>query len=447
VSAEITDRLISAGMSAAEAHRKQLLFDAAERALPNANTSSICRWFVPGRIEVLGKHTDYAGGRSILCAAERGMCVVGRERSDSAINIFDAADGRSLNIELFADISIPARGWAIYPMSVARRIASNFHSAELRGADIALASDLPRSSGMSSSSVLVIAIFVALCEVNGLERRPEYQSNIHNAEELAEYLGCFENGQSFGSLAGDKGVGTFGGSEDHTAIICCRAGMLSQYSFRPVRAERTIKFPGDCTFVIAGSGVEASKTDSARAQYNRISRAAHAVLDVWRTKSGENLRTLNAAAIRSEDLRQQISIALLLSANPDFSPTILLDRFSQFVLESETIIPAASEALERGDLRAFGTLVDQSQQAAEEWLGNQIPETIELARSARELGAHAASSFGAGFGGSVWAMVASAEAEQFCERWKEKYRTQFEGADAERSQFFTTAPGPGILKL
>lgn len=447
MSARFTDQLIRAGMSAVEAHRKQSLFDSTEHALPNENTSPVCRWFVPGRIEVLGKHTDYAGGRSILCAAERGMCVFVRARSDSSINIFDATDGRSLKFDFSVDINIPTLGWAIYPMSVARRLANNFHVGKLHGADIAIASDLPRSAGMSSSSVFLIAIFVALAEINHLEQRLEYQSNIHNAEELAEYLGCIENGQSFGSLAGDKGVGTFGGSEDHSAILCCRAGQLSQYSFCPVRAERTLNFPTDYAFVIASSGVEASKTDAARAQYNRISRAAQAVLDEWRGKSGQDFPTLHAAATSSPDSVERISLALAMSASSEFSPETLVDRFCQFVLESEKLIPAAGDALERGDLRTFGNLVDESQLAAEQGLHNQIPETIALARSARELGAHAASAFGAGFGGSVWAMVRRVEAEEFCGRWKEKYRARFDGPSVERSQFFITAPGPGLLKL
>lgn len=446
MSAEVAQRMIRAGMSAEEAQRKQILFESAERALPPGNASSVVRWFVPGRIEVLGKHTDYAGGRSILCAAERGMCLVARARPDSAISIFDAADGRSLEFEFSADIIIPADGWAIYPMSVARRIARNFGGV-MRGADIALASDLPRSAGMSSSSVLIVAIFVALREMNGLEQRPEYKSNIHNAEELAEYLGCVENGQSFGSLAGDKGVSTFGGSEDHTAILCCHPGVLSQYSFCPVRAERTIPFPTDFTFVVASSGVEATKTDSARDRYNRISRTAQAVLDLWRSESGQNFSTLSAAALSSADAPERICAALTASLNSEFPSGILLNRFSQFFLESQKIIPAAGDALGRGDLCAFGELVEQSQQAAEQWLGNQIPETIELARAARELGAHAASAFGAGFGGSVWAMVSRSEAEQFCERWKKKYQTRFDRQDARRSRFFSTAPGPGLLRL
>ena len=58
------------------------------------------RWFVPGRIEVLGKHTDYAGGRSLICAAERGMCVVAAPRSDAFIRIADAIRGEALEVPL-----------------------------------------------------------------------------------------------------------------------------------------------------------------------------------------------------------------------------------------------------------------------------------------------------------------------------------------------------------
>ncbi|HEY4839110.1 MAG TPA: galactokinase family protein [Candidatus Acidoferrales bacterium] len=446
MSGEITERLIRAGMSASEAARKEILFEAAEDALPTENTFPIMRWFVPGRIEVLGKHTDYAGGRSILCAAERGICVAALARADSVVNIVDAVDGRRLKIDLYPDMKLPADGWAIYVMAVARRVARNFGGG-LHGADIAIASDLPRSSGMSSSSALIVAIFSVLSEMNGLGERAEYQANISSGEELAEYLGCVENGRSYRDLAGDRGVGTFGGNEDHTAILCCRAGMLSQYSFCPVRPERTTKFPAEFTFVIASSGVEASKTDSAREKYNRVSLAAAEVLAECRRKFGVQFATLHAAAMSSADAVEQIGLAMALSANSEFSPETLVDRFCQFVLESEKIIPAASDALERGDLRAFGALVDESQLGAERGLGNQIPETIELARMARELGVVAASSFGAGFGGSVWAMVLRADAEQFCARWREKYFSRFGGRDVAGSEFFISAAGPGLLRL
>ena len=70
-----------------------------------------------------------------------------------------------------------------------------------------------------------------------------------------------------------------------------------------------------------------------------------------------------------------------------------------------------------------------SQREADELLGNQIPETILMAKLARDNGAFASSSFGAGFGGSVWALVPAGEAAAFGERWIERLRT----GDAARS--------------
>ena len=71
-------RLLSVGLNASEARRKKELFtqvDAALASVSEAPREEAKRWFVPGRIEVLGKHTGYAGGRSLLCAVGRGFCV------------------------------------------------------------------------------------------------------------------------------------------------------------------------------------------------------------------------------------------------------------------------------------------------------------------------------------------------------------------------------------
>ena len=94
----------------------------------------------------------------------------------------------------------------------------------------------------------------------------------------------------------------------------------------------------------------------------------------------------------------------------------------------------------------YGRLVDDSQQLAERLLGNQIPQTIRLARLARENGAAAASAFGAGFGGSVWALVAVDRAAEFLAAWKAAYRGEFP-ADYNRSSFFLSGAGPPLLDL
>ena len=73
--------LEAAGLRAEAAASKRALFARARGAL-RAGGPQPAAFFVPGRIEVLGKHTDYAGGRSLLCAAEQGFCLVAAARSD-----------------------------------------------------------------------------------------------------------------------------------------------------------------------------------------------------------------------------------------------------------------------------------------------------------------------------------------------------------------------------
>ena len=119
----------------------------------------------------------------------------------------------------------------------------------LHGADIALASDLPRASGLSSSSALIVSLFTALSGVNALERHPAYGANIAGPDDIAAYLGGVENGRPFRSLEGDRGVGTLGGSEDHVAILCGHAGQIVQYAFDPVDRERVIRLEDDWSSV------------------------------------------------------------------------------------------------------------------------------------------------------------------------------------------------------
>src|SRR5262249_50192696 len=149
-----------------------------------------------------------------------------------------------------------------YPQTVGRRIARNFPSARC-GATIAFASKLPPSSGMSSSSALVVGTFLLLADINHLEHDVAYAGVVRTPEDLAGYLGTIENGTTFGPFLGERGVGNFGGSEDHTAILCGKPDELVQYAFCPVRYQRSILLADQYVFAIAASGVVADKTDRA----------------------------------------------------------------------------------------------------------------------------------------------------------------------------------------
>ena len=438
----IDERLLAAGMSECEAIAKREIFDRCATALGATPSAA---FFVPGRIEVLGKHTDYAGGPSLLCAVERGFIVLVAPRGDARVRV-RAVDDDAI-AELMLDPELPVRQgeWSSYPATVVRRIARNFPGART-GADIAFASDLPQASGLSSSSALTIAIYLAVAEANQLSEHPVYRQEIQTDEDLAGYLGALENGLSFGSLPGDLGVGTMGGSEDHTAILYCRADTISHYTFCPVHFHAHIPMPAHCTFVVAHSGVAAPKTSSAMARYNEAAGAVRRMVAIWNKAMSRKdacladvLASSPEAAVTLRDLLQ--------ASNPiDFTAQRLVDRFDQYVLEAHNVIPEAVVALGRGDLAAFGKIVDRSQHAAEALLGNQIAETIELARSARELGALAASAFGGGFGGSVWALVDRGAADDFARRWRAAYERAFPETGAH-ARFIVTAAGPPAMRI
>ena len=448
-------------MSVAESERKATRFGQLTKDLARLRGEAVVddgesvAFWVPGRIEVLGKHTDYSGGRSLLCAVERGICVVahalgdnppnGRNRGSSLVRIRDANSEATAEFELAPDVAAVPGHWSNYPITVARRIAANF-SGPMRGADIVFASDLPHAAGVSSSSALVVATFLALSAVNGLPETSEYRDNIQTQEDLAGYLGCVENGLDFKALRGHAGVGTFGGSEDQTAILCSRPNTLVQYSFCPVRFERAIALPAGYSFVIAASGVRAEKTGAALEHYNRVSRRLSAGLDCWRRATSRADLTIGEAIASSPDAPDRIRELFRVAVDSEYPPESLIERFDQFYVEANVIIPAAGDALVRRDLVAFGDLVAQSQRGAERSLANQIPETITLVHQARELGAVAASAFGAGFGGSVWALVESLSVETFRCGWADAYGEAFPKS-ALHADFFSTLAGPPAMRL
>ena len=402
--------------------------------------------YVPGRIEVLGKHTDYAGGATLTCAVERGVCAVYSGRPDGLVRIVDTMDQRTIEFPLAPDLAIPIGDWANYPMTVARRVARNFEP-PLTGVDMSFRNTLPVSAGMSSSSALITAVFLAIADVNHLRDRKAYREHIHNLADLAGYLGSVENGQPFGGLTGDHGVGTFGGSEDHTAILCSEPGHLGHFEFCPGRRIATLQVPQDYTFAIASSGIVAQKTGNARVRYNRASLLVGEILRLWRDTTGERHETLRAAVHSHSEAPTRLQSAIRDGQSDAFPPADLTKRLAHFLLENETLVPAAARALADGDVETFGRVADESQRGAEHLLTNQVPETIALTRFARELGAAASSAFGAGFGGSVWALVLATDAQEFTDRWRARYGTLARPRVLARSSFFLTAAGPPATSL
>ncbi len=365
-----------------------------------------------------------------MCAIDKGFFVEFEPNEEDFIKLINEDSKEVMTILIDGNQTSKDAHWSKYPQTVINRIANNFKSRKLFGANINFRSNLPQAAGLSSSSALMIAVFSAISKINNLPDFEEYQQNIGDKFELAEYLGCIENGQNYKNLTGEKGVGTFGGSQDHAAILCCKKNALSRFKFSPLALEKEILLPEDFCFAIASSGVIAEKIGAAKANYNHLSLLAKEIV----SKFNENLTlTQIIEKYGFEEMKKRLE-------NRD-----LINRLTQFYVENFEIIPQVSAHLEKGEVGKIGELVDLSHRNADKFLGNQTAETNFLQSNSRKIGALASSAFGAGFGGSVYALVKKSDAEKFLEEWRNEYLKNF-SQYIEKSEFFITNAGESKLQ-
>src|SRR5688572_1880193 len=197
---QISARLTRDGLDQVEGARKRLLGDLALEhfGILAGGDRPIALW-VPGRIEVFGKHTDYGGGHSLVAPVPRGFIFLARVRGDRVVTMADAARGERFSIDLEnraapSPSSAPApAGWRRYVVTAVHRLDRNFPGA-VPGADIAFASDLPPASGMSSSSALMVGLAAVLVQLGNIETTREWQTSISGPLDAAGYYACIENG-------------------------------------------------------------------------------------------------------------------------------------------------------------------------------------------------------------------------------------------------------------
>jgi galactokinase len=434
--------------------------------------------WVPGRIELVGKHVDYAGGESLVVAVERGIVLGMAPRAESGVRILDLDRGEEWRWrdQDRADPSEPpgpsepprlrtARGWGRYPETLVRRLEADFPGVlATGGVTLAFTNSLPTASGMSSSSAFLVALWMGLAARYG-----EALTGWGEAEDpcaLAAYLAAVESGRPFerpdrgtrpqapdggttegGSTDGatttggggtTAGVGTEGGAQDHAAILCSAPGSILHLSYRPLEMRGRVELPKGWTFVVGVSGVRAAKATGAKDRFNALSREAEQLAATWRAETGRTEPHLGAIVAARETVPAHTLESL--RANP---------RFQQFESEVTEVIPTMLSALSTWDpeaRRAFGGAVAKSWDHANTVLKNQVRETRILVDEALRIGATAASGFGAGFGGAVWALVETRHATAFAERWQQGYLRR--ASHRKREALFMESPtGPGACLI
>ncbi|MCU0635017.1 MAG: hypothetical protein MUE41_09100 [Gemmatimonadaceae bacterium] len=374
---------------------------------------------VPGRVELVGKHVDYAGGRSLTCPVDRGMVSVSVATHEPALVVHDVVRGEHVTAPLAhlrLAAAAPRPAWRAYVDAVAQRLAMNFAPLS-RGATVALGSTLPPDAGLSSSTAFTITLVIALAEANGLPDDERWRWLTEDPLRLAGYCSAIESGADYAHFPGGGGVGTMSGTQDQCAILGGSASMVDQFAYRPERREDRMAWPSAWALLVAESGVVAAKGGGAQQSYNRAARVTARLVATWNARAAMPVTTLREVIAGGSEFESLAAAA----ETEEFPESLLRARLAQFDQECRIVVPTVARAIEAADPGRLARGVAHSVAGAVWALENQVPETLALTQLAVSAGAWCASPFGAGFGGSVWAIAPRAEAESIAADWRSAY--------------------------
>ena len=225
-------------------------------------------------------------------------------------------------------------------------------------------------------------------------------------------------------------------------MLLALAGHFSAYAFAPVRHIRNVRLPCNWSLVVASSGVAAEKTGAAQRAYNHLVEASRVLLQLW-NEHEPWADSLAAALASDESAAGRLAELIRQNVVAGWSSEDLQRRLLHFQSEDACVL-AAVNAVDQNDADTLTEISTLSQRNAEQLLRQQVPQTSALAEAARFCGAFAACSFGAGFGGSVWALVERDRADAFAAAWLAQYRARY---DAPGAAVFTALPGPALTEV
>jgi galactokinase len=340
----------------------------------------------PGRVNLLGEHTDYNEGYVLPIAIDRATYVAVRPSDAQSVQVFAADIDDEDTFALDQIERSAAHPWSNYVRGVVKSLLVAGHT--LSGAQMLISSDVPRGAGLSSSAALTVATGYAFQVLNRL--------NILG-EELALLAQGAENsfvGVQCGVM--DQFISALG-QADYALLLDCR-----NLSYRPV------PLPPDVMIVVCNSQIAHALADTAYNQRRAECREAVQLMKQW-YPSITALRD-----VTSEQLQRHAAEL----------PELLRARVWHVVSENERVLHGAA-ALERGDVAAFGTLMDASHASLRDDYQVSIPELDALVAAAQRVpGCYGARLTGAGFGGCTVNLVESSAIAQFHQDVAASYRAQ-----------------------
>jgi galactokinase len=356
----------------------------------------------PGRVNLIGEHTDYNDGFVLPAAIDRETVVAigGADGGQITAIASDFGDDRDSFAIADAIDHVPA-DWANYVRGVVQALIADGHA--LTGAQMAIAGDVPLGSGLSSSASLEVAVGNALVGIAGKSIDPTHMAKIAQRAEN-DFVGC-----ACGIM--DQLISTRG-EAGHALLIDCRSLECTPVSI-----------PDGVSIIIAHSGVRHAH---AGGEYNDR-----------RAQCEAAAKHYGVAALRDVTTEQ-------LEAGKAGLDDISYRRARHVVTENARTEAAAS-ALKRGNLQRLGELMEQSHTSMRDDFEITVPAVDQLAAimAAPLNGEGGARMTGGGFGGCVIAVAPDARVSSVVKAIADQYRTP-EGLAAE---VFVCQPSAGASRV
>ncbi|MBA3692733.1 MAG: galactokinase [Acidobacteria bacterium] len=341
----------------------------------------------PGRVNLIGEHTDYNGGFVLPMAIERGTTVAAAVREDRKIRVSSVYLNEAGEIDLDAPEKARRGTWLDFVEGVARILERR--DVNLRGAELLIDSDVPSGAGLSSSAALEISVGLALTEISGKTIDKTQLALVGQAAEH-EFVGAKVGiMDQYASALGRK---------NHALLIDCRSLEAEQIPFAT----------SDVAVVICDSKV---KHKLAASEYNTRRAECEKGVEILR----EFLPKITQ--LRDVSIKDFEGYAAHL-------PEIIRKRCLHVVAENERTLNAA-EALKKGDLSEFGHLMWLSHASLRddyEVSCRELDLLVEIASQCE--GVLGGRMTGGGFGGSTVNLVRRQSVEKFTKRISDEYRRQ-----------------------
>ncbi|MFI8104438.1 galactokinase [Streptomyces sp. NPDC086023] len=359
-------------------------------------------WAAPGRVNLIGEHTDYNDGFALPMALPQTTRAAARARTDSLLRLHSTrSEGAVTEVRLdgLAPGAVP--GWARYPAGVVWALAEAGHP--VGGADLYIDSTVPTGAGLSSSAALECAVAAACDDLYGLGlSRTELARAAQRAEHVFAGVPC--------------------GIMDQMASVCATEGAALHLDSRTLEHRQV---PLD----LAAHGLELLVVDT-RVSHD-LADGAYATL---RAGCERAARLLGLPALR--DLAPDALAAALTALPADLAPLV------RHVVTENARVEEAVARLDAGDVPALGPLLTEGHASLRVDYGVSCAETDLVVTAALGAGALGARMTGAGFGGCVIALTPTALTRTVGEAVTTAFRT----AGHHPPHLLTATPSRGATR-